>query len=271
MMPFEPWLAFLLGLLVGSFLNVCIHRLPRELAVWNPARSFCPHCGQTLSWYDNIPVLSYLLLRGKCRHCGAPISWRYPAVELFTAILFACIAALGMPPLYTAKFLVFGAIMVTLIVSDFEERFLPDAFTLGGAVIGVIFAYYAPVKFGALVFILQGTYGPQMASAIEALFAAVALSGILWVLGEIYYRIRGKEGLGLGDVKMLATLGAFLGLQGAMLSLMAASVAGTVAGVVYMLVARKNFATYELPLGSFLGIAGLAVGYWLLGSLVPVQ
>ncbi|MDZ7640147.1 MAG: prepilin peptidase [Bryobacterales bacterium] len=271
MIPFEPWIAFLLGLLVGSFLNVCIHRLPQELAVWNPARSFCPRCRQTLAWYDNVPVLSYLLLRGKCRHCGAPISWRYPAVELFTAILFAFIAALGLPPVYTAKFVVFAAIMVVLIVSDFEERFLPDAFTLGGAVVGVVFAYYAPVKLGALAFILQGTYGPQLASAIEAVFAAVALSGILWVLGEIYYRIRGKEGLGLGDVKMLATLGAFLGLQGAMLSLMAASVAGTLLGVGYMMVARKDFATYELPLGSFLGIAGLLVGYMLLGSLVPGQ
>ncbi|MCC7339592.1 MAG: prepilin peptidase [Bryobacterales bacterium] len=271
MMPFEPWLAFLFGLIIGSFLNVCIHRLPREMAVWDPARSFCPHCGQTLAWYDNIPVLSYLLLRGKCRLCGAAISWRYPAVELLTGILFAFIAAQGFPLLYSLKFMIFAAIMVTLIVSDFEERFLPDAFTLGGAVVGVIFAYFAPVKFGALVFILQGTYGLPLASAMESLFAAVALSGILWVLGEIYYRIRHKEGLGLGDVKMLATLGAFLGLQGAMLSLMAASVAGTVVGVIYMIVARKDFATYELPLGSFLGIAGLGIGYWLLGSLVPMQ
>lgn len=269
MMPFEPWIAFLLGLLVGSFLNVCIHRLPNEIAVWNPARSFCPHCEHNIAWYDNIPVLSYLFLRGKCRNCGSPISWRYPAVELLTAILFAFIATLAMPPLYTAKFLVFAAIMVVLIVTDFEERFLPDAFTLGGALVGVVFAYFAPVKFGALVFFLQGIYGIRMASAIEAVFAAVSLSGILWVLGEIYYRIRHKEGLGLGDVKMLATIGAFLGLQGAMLSLMAASVAGTMAGLLYMIVARKDFATYELPLGSFLGIAALGVGYWLLGSLVP--
>lgn len=267
--PFEPWIAFVLGLLVGSFLNVCIHRLPQELSVWSPARSFCPKCNNTLAWYDNLPVLSYLMLRGKCRYCGEPIAWRYPAVELLTGILFAFIAAQGMPGIYTAKFVVFAAIMVVLILSDFEERFLPDAFTLGGAVVGVVFAYFAPVKLGALAFILQGSFSPQMASAMEALFAAVSLSGILWLLGEIYYRIRKKEGLGLGDVKMLATLGAFLGLQGTVLSLMLASVGGTLAGVIYMLVTRKDFSSYELPLGSFLGIAGLLVGYYLLPSLVP--
>ena len=114
MIPFEPWIAFVLGLVVGSFLNVCIHRLPRELTVWSPARSFCPHCEKSLAWYDNVPVLSYLMLRGRCRHCGAAISWRYPAVELLTAILFAFIASLGLPGEYTAKFVVFAANLVTL-------------------------------------------------------------------------------------------------------------------------------------------------------------
>lgn len=269
MIPFEPWIAFVLGLVVGSFLNVCIHRLPRELTVWSPARSFCPHCEKSLAWYDNVPVLSYLMLRGRCRHCGSAISWRYPAVELLTAILFAFIASLGLPGEYTAKFVVFAAILVTLTVSDFEERFLPDAFTLGGAIVGVVFAYFAPFKMGAIFFMLQGTYGTSMASVIESFFAAVSLSGILWVLGEVYYRVRGKEGLGLGDVKMLATLGAFLGLQGAILSLMVASVLGTLLGVGYMLFARKDFATYELPLGSFLGMAGIGLAYMLLPSLVP--
>jgi leader peptidase (prepilin peptidase)/N-methyltransferase len=122
---------------------------------------------------------------------------------------------------------------------------------------------------GAIFFMLQGTYGTSMASVIESFFAAVSLSGILWVLGEVYYRVRGKEGLGLGDVKMLATLGAFLGLQGAILSLMVASVLGTLLGVGYMLFARKDFATYELPLGSFLGMAGIGLAYMLLPSLVP--
>jgi leader peptidase (prepilin peptidase) / N-methyltransferase len=101
---FEPWMGFLLGLLVGSFLNVCIYRLPQELSVWKPARSFCPACGATIAWYDNIPVVSYLMLRGKCRHCGAKISWRYPAVELLTAVLFAVVASLGLPCCTHSKF-----------------------------------------------------------------------------------------------------------------------------------------------------------------------
>src|ERR1700683_1987218 len=132
-------LAFLAGLLIGSFLNVCVYRLPRDLSVVRP-RSFCPQCDKMIAWYDNIPLVSYILLRARCRHCGARIPLRYPLVELATALAFAvCCAALG-PSVAAAKYSIFSAILITLIASDMEERILPDEFTLGGTVIGLAFS-----------------------------------------------------------------------------------------------------------------------------------
>lgn len=268
-MTFEPWLAAILGLIVGSFLNVCIYRMPRELSVTKPARSFCPECGATVAWYDNLPVLSYVILRGRCRHCPSRIPLRYPIVELLTGALFAGVALLGLPPIYTAKLLVLMAILVTLIFTDLEERFLPDVFTLGGAAVGLVFAWFAPLQNGAFIFFFKARWGESAASLAEAVFASAFLSGLLYLLGELYYWIRKHEGLGLGDVKMLATLGAFLGLQGALFSLAAASLLGCIAGLVYMVWNRKDFATYELPLGTFLGVAGIALTYYLLPSIAP--
>src|SRR5690348_4331700 len=131
----ETVLAFLAGLLVGSFLNVCVYRLPRDLSVVRP-RSFCPGCEKQIAWYDNIPLLSYVLLGARCRHCKARIPVRYPIVELATGAAFAvCVASLGLGwP--AAKYAILSAILITLIASDFEERILPDEFTLGGAAVG---------------------------------------------------------------------------------------------------------------------------------------
>lgn len=268
-MTFEPWMAALLGLMVGSFLNVCIYRLPQELSLFRPARSFCPGCNNTVAWFDNIPVLSYLLLRGRCRHCQARIPLRYPAVELLTGILFFCVASLGLPGVYTAKLLVFMAILVTLLFTDLEERFLPDLFTLGGTLVGLGFAWLAPMQLGAVIFFYRARWGESAASFGEALLASLFLSGLLYLLGEPYYWIRKREGLGLGDVKMVATLGAFLGLQGALFSLAAASLLGCVAGLAYMVWNKKDFANYELPLGTFLAIAGIGLTFYLLPSIAP--
>ncbi len=269
MVTFEPWMAALLGLIVGSFLNVCIFRLPLELSISKPARSFCPACEHTIAWYDNIPVLSYLLLRRRCRHCGATIPWRYPVVEILTAVLFVCVTLLELPGIYTAKLLVLMAILVTLLFTDLEERFLPDAFTLGGAAVGLVFAWFAPLQMGAVIFFYRASWGESAASLGEAVLAAVFLSGLLYLLGEIYYWLRKREGLGLGDVKMIATLGAFLGLQGALFSLAAASLLGCIVGLGYMAWNRKDFGTYELPLGTFLAIAGIGLTFYLLPSIAP--
>src|SRR5438132_9924096 len=140
-------LAFLFGLLIGSFLNVCVFRLPRDLSVVRP-RSFCPGCERMIAWYDNIPLISYALLGAKCRHCGARIPLRYPVVELATGVAFAaCFHLLG-PTWYAVKFSAFSAILIALIATDFEERILPDEFTLGGTALGLILAWFVPMDGG---------------------------------------------------------------------------------------------------------------------------
>jgi leader peptidase (prepilin peptidase) / N-methyltransferase len=258
----EIVLAFLAGLLIGSFLNVCVFRLPRDLSVMRPARSFCPFCEETIAWYDNIPVLSYLLLRGKCRSCGARIPLRYPAVEIATAIAFAVsIAAFGVTP-HGLKYVIFSSIIITLIASDFEERILPDEFTLGGGVLGLIVAWFVTLRPEFALLVVPHTWGPRWASVVEAVLGATVSSGSIWLAGWLYEKFRHREGLGLGDVKMIFMIGAFLGLPGALLTLIAASLVGAVGGLIYIYFTGKDVSTYELPFGSFLGAAALAIAVY---------
>jgi leader peptidase (prepilin peptidase) / N-methyltransferase len=254
----EAILAALAGLLIGSFLNVCIFRLPRDLSVVRP-RSFCPACEKMIAWYDNVPLLSFLLLRGRCRHCGTRISFRYPLVEILTALSFAtCVAALG-PTLEALKYCIFSAILITLIFSDMEERILPDEFTLGGTLIGIVLAVFVPLPAQLSLLFLPFSISPLWRSVSEAAIGAGVSSGCIWFVGWVFEKLRHKEGLGFGDVKMIAMIGAFLGLELALLTLIAASLFGAISGLIYILFARKDASTYELPFGSFLGMAGLAV------------
>lgn len=258
----EIALAFLAGLLIGSFLNVCVFRLPRDLSVVTPARSFCPFCEKTIAWYDNIPILSYALLRAKCRHCGARIPLRYPAVEFATGIAFAiCVAAFGVT-LPALKYALFSAILITLIASDFEERILPDEFTIGGAVLGLILAWLAPLRIEFALFLLPYSWGPRWLSVGEAAIGGGISSGSIWLAGWLYEKLRHREGLGLGDVKMIMMIGVFLGLPGALLTLIAASLIGAVGGLLYVRLTGKDAATYELPFGSFLGVAALGIAIY---------
>jgi leader peptidase (prepilin peptidase)/N-methyltransferase len=225
-------------------------------------RSFCPACDQPIAWYDNVPVFSYLLLRGRCRKCGARIRLRYPIVELLTgAAFFAAVWMLG-PTAAAIKFCVYAAILITLIFSDLEERILPDEFTLGGAVAGVIFAGFVPFDWGIMRLLLMRVDSPRLASMAESLFAAVFCGGALWTVGFLYEKLRHREGLGFGDVKMVAMIGAFLGLQGALMTLIAGSLLGAVVGLCYIWFTGKDASTYELPFGTFLGAAALAVGFF---------
>ena len=263
----EIALAALVGLLVGSFLNVCVFRLPRDLSVVRP-RSFCPACEKPIAWHDNIPVLSYILLRGRCRSCRERISLRYPLVELATAAAFGvCMAALG-PSLKSLKYSLFSAILITLIASDLEERILPDEFTLGGTVAGLALAAFVPMDFGFAHILLPQFLGPRWLSVGEAALGAAVSSGSIWLVGTMYQRLRHREGLGFGDVKMIAMIGTFLGLNGALLTMIAASLVGAVSGLIYVFVTGKDASTYELPFGSFLGLAGLAVA--MFGDVVVV-
>lgn len=228
----------LLGFAVGSFLNVCIYRLPRGESVVSPP-SRCPSCGQGLRWFDNVPVLGWLLLRGRCRHCGEPISSMYPLVEATTGLVFALqYWQLGWQPLLAVRLLFAGA-MIVLFVIDLQHRILPNVITLPGVVIGL----------AASLFLEPGLR--------SALLGVAAGAGVLWVVGEAYFRIRGEEGMGMGDVKMLAMVGAFLGWQQMLVTLLLASLTGSVVGGGMILLQRGNM-KYALPLGSFLAAGALA-------------
>jgi leader peptidase (prepilin peptidase)/N-methyltransferase len=257
----EAALAALAGLLIGSFLNVCIYRLPRDLSVVAP-RSFCPECDKPIAWFDNIPLISYLLLRGHCRKCGERIPMRYPIVELLTGVSFFCAVWMLGPTAAAIKFCVFSAILVTLVFSDLEERILPDEFTLGGTAAGVIFAAFVPFNWGIVRALFYRLDNPRLVSIAESLFAALFCGGTLWLVGALYEKFRHREGLGFGDVKMVAMIGAFLGLQGALLTLIAGSLLGAVVGLCYIWFTGKDASTYELPFGTFLGIAALGVGFF---------
>jgi leader peptidase (prepilin peptidase)/N-methyltransferase len=257
----EALAAFLFGLLIGSFLNVCIYRMPHDLSVVQP-RSFCPKCKATISWFDNVPVLSWLALRGRCRRCGASILWRYPFVEVLTGAFFFYGVYANGPSLAALKFCVFAAVMIALVFTDFEQRILPDEFTLGGILVGIAFALVAPAPPGLISLFLPRGMSDGVRSLIESAFAALFLGGLLWMVGEFYWRIRKREGLGFGDVKMVACIAAFLGLGPALLTVAAGSILGSVTGLLYIWLARKEAASYELPFGSFLGIAALLIAIY---------
>jgi len=259
----EAIFAGIFGLIIGSFLNVCVYRMPRDISVARPSRSFCPSCERTISWTDNVPVLSYILLRARCRHCDAAIPVRYPIVEFATGLLFFLIVLWLGPSLEALKYCVFAAIQVALIAMDFEERILADEFTLGGILIGLAFAAIVPMPVGLLQLLLPEEWPGRLVSVAESGFSALVLSLMLFLIASIYEKVRGKEGLGFGDVKMVGMIGTFLGLAPALLTVVAASVLGSVIGIIYILLSRKDAKTYELPFGSFLGAAALCMAVWV--------
>ena len=255
---------FLFGLAIGSFLNVCIHRLPHGDSIVRP-RSRCPHCGKPIAAYDNIPVLSYLWLRGRCRHCRGRISLLYPAVELLTGALFVLVyQRFGISPV-GAKALVLGSLLLVLIFTDLRERLLPDRITYAGVLMGFLFSLWVPVGDGTagslLRLLRQGPWPTVVVSLADALLGALLGAGLLFALGEIWYRLRHVEAMGFGDVKMMAMVGLFFGLKLTLLTLLVGSLTGSLIGGIYILLARKG-SHYELPLGTFLGVAGVFVLFW---------
>ncbi|MGI8960344.1 MAG: prepilin peptidase [Bryobacteraceae bacterium] len=254
--PLYVAIAIVFGLIFGSFLNVCIYRIPRDLSVVAP-RSFCTECGEGIAWHDNVPLLSYAVLRGRCRACGTRIGLRYPVVELSTAILLAATAVQYGWTISALKWALFEAILVTLFWTDIEERILPDELTLGGAVAGLVLALFVRVP-GQLPVLFLPNSKMVWQSVFNAGFGATVLAGPIWMLGSIYARVRKREGLGLGDVKLLVLLGVFLGLENGLLALLIGVLSGSVIGIVYIWLARKKASTYELPFGSFL-CAGAAL------------
>jgi leader peptidase (prepilin peptidase) / N-methyltransferase len=238
------------GLLFGSFLNVCIYRIPRDLSVVAP-RSFCPECGRQLTWVENIPLLSFICLRGRCRTCKQPIGWRYPLVEAVCAVAFWAVVYRYGLSVETIKWILFEMILITLFCTDLEERLLPDELTLGGSFVALVaaFAVRVPGSLGEIAFSESRIY---VASLLNAVLGALLLSLPIWAIAAVWGKVRRREALGLGDVKLLAMLGLFLGLERGYVVLLIASIAGAIFGAGIWIWKRKEIAAYEVPLGSFL-------------------
>jgi len=288
----DPLLAvatFALGLCFGSFLNVCIYRLPLGKSVVSP-RSACPQCGDLIPLYHNLPIVSWLILGGKCRSCKQPISPRYLIVEVLTALLFlGCYAYFGLT-LTALKCVVLGYLLLGLIFTDAETKLLPDAMTLPGLALGILFSFIVPVNDLASR-IMPGLVSPAMRSGIswrlwslsDSLLGAAVGASFLYGAAAIYLRARGVEGMGFGDVKLMALIGAFLGTRLTVLTIFAASLTGSLFGLstvvaVWLKRTRRNAARgvppvdarrrawhsarlalryYEMPFGVFLGATAI--------------
>ncbi|HEY1265301.1 MAG TPA: prepilin peptidase [Terriglobales bacterium] len=251
--PLYTFLAVALGLIFGSFLNVCIYRLPRGLSVVSP-RSACPHCGKFIPLYHNIPVVSWLLLRGRCRECKAKISPRYLAIEILTAgLFFACYAYFGPTPA-AIKYACFGFLLLGLIFTDAETFLLPDKLTLPGIALGLIFSLLVPVTDlatqllpGIISLPVSSDISWRLLSLTDAGLGMIVGASFIYGAGAIYHRARGVEGMGFGDVKLMAMVGAFLGVKLTIFTLFAASIAGSLFGlwtvlVVWMKRTRRRMA-----------------------------
>ena len=288
----EPFLAaaiFALGLCFGSFLNVCIYRLPLGKSIVTP-RSACPHCASPIPLYHNLPVISWLILRGKCRSCQQPISPRYPVIELLTGLLFlGCYAHFGLG-LAMLKCIILGYLLLGLIFTDAETKLLPDALTLPGLALGIVFSLLIPVNDlasrimpGLMSLPVSGELSWRLWSLADSALGALVGASFLYGAAAIYLRARGVEGMGFGDVKLMAMIGAFLGTRLTVLTIFTASLAGSLFGVstvlaVWIKRTRRNAARgtsslearrrawqsartalryYEMPFGVFLGSMAL--------------
>jgi leader peptidase (prepilin peptidase)/N-methyltransferase len=285
---------FVLGLAFGSFLNVCVYRLPRGISTVKP-RSACPQCKQPIAFYDNLPVLSWLILRGRCRHCKARIALRYLLIELLTGALFlACYWFFGLT-LSTLKYCVLSFLLLGLIFTDAETKLLPDKMTLPGLALGVIFSLLVPVNDLASQFLPGMVNLPfsddlvaRLFSLLDALLGAALGASFIYGVAAIYLRWRGTEGMGLGDVKLIAMVGAFLGMKLTVFTIFAASIAGSLFGLSTILVvwlkrthrfarrlasaeaarrrgwrsAQMVYRYYQMPFGVFLGSMALVAFFF---------
>ncbi|MGB6834232.1 MAG: prepilin peptidase [Candidatus Acidiferrum sp.] len=278
---------FLFGIVIGSFLNVCITRIPEELSIVSPG-SRCPRCKTPIKPYDNVPVFAWLWLKGKCRSCGLPISPMYPLVELATGLLFvACFLEFGITQA-TVKWLFFICLIIILAITDLRVRLLPDVITWPGFAAGLVFSAFVPPNDGAAFLLCMRLFHwlppERFLGVMEALLGAAFGSLMLWGAATLYKLVRGREGMGMGDVKMMVMVGAFLGVRNAFLTILLGTLLGSILGVAVIAMmyaggagrqlaeraSRRGLGTarqirwliaskYHLPLGTFLGIAALVV------------
>jgi leader peptidase (prepilin peptidase) / N-methyltransferase len=281
-------LFFIFGIVFGSFLNVCISRIPEGLSIVSPS-SRCPRCETPIKAYDNVPVFGWLWLRGKCRSCGLPISPMYPLVEFGTGCLFVlCYLEYGISA-STLKWLVFICLIVVLTITDLRVRLLPDLVNWPGFIVGLFFSAVVPPPDADFIFIASVSWfhkvpPPYLVGLIDGLIGAAFGSLLLWGIAKLYKLWRGREGMGMGDVKMMAMVGAFLGLRGTFLTILFGTLLGSIVGGAVILAlyasgwqlalaeraSRRNLGSvrdlrwaiasqYQLPLGTFLGVAALLI------------
>jgi leader peptidase (prepilin peptidase) / N-methyltransferase len=232
----------LAGLCIGSFLNVCIHRLPLKQSVVHPG-SRCPDCGYALRWYDNVPVLSYAALRGRCRSCARPISLQYPLVEIATAVIFVLHWYAFGPTVLLPLRLLFACALIVLFMIDLEHQILPDVITLPGIVLGVVFSLWLPP-------------GPVM-----SILGVLLGGGLLWAIAEAWFRLRKVDAMGFGDVKMLAMVGAWLGVKMVLVTFVLSSMLGGLVGAVLIGSRRADMAT-RVPFGTMLAVGALVASMY---------
>lgn len=244
-------LVFCFGACVGSFLNVCIYRIPRDESVVRP-RSHCPHCGRLVAWYDNIPLLSFFALGGRCRHCGASISPRYLLVEFSTAVVFLLI---WMEYGLNLRTPVYGLVAAGLILGtfvDFEHMIIPDRVTIGGMITGPVCSLLVPRLHGTL---------SRVDALVESLMGLAVGFGSLWLVGRLGKMAFKRDAMGFGDVKLLGAIGAYVGWQGVLFSIMLSSLIGSIVGVTLILLNKKQWQS-RIPYGPYLAAAALVWILW---------
>lgn len=227
---------FIFGMCIGSFVNVCIYRVPTSKSIIDPLRSICPNCGSIIRFYDNIPVLSYLLLKGRCRNCDKPISFRYPLVEIISGVFALCTFLKFGPTLEALVYFAFITVLVVITFIDIDHQIIPDLITIPGI----------PVCFLASFALPSITYK-------ESLLGLIAGGGSLLLVGWIYYLIKKAEGMGGGDIKLMAMIGAIVGWKGILFTIFVSSLVGTLVGITIMLRTKKGM-KIAVPFGPFLSI-----------------
>jgi len=234
-------MAFLFGLLFGSFLNAVIYRVPLGISLLRP--SGCPRCEAGISWASNVPVLSWIVLRARCASCAEPISIRYPLVELAGGVLLALSVWQWGLTISAFSGALFCYLMLVLALIDVDHRILPNVITLPGAVVGLALSFFDP-----------------RVAWLDALIGGFLGGGLLYFVAWAYLKLRGREGMGMGDVKMMLLVGSFLGWQGALMTIFVGSLVGSVVGVAMISLSRKGW-EYALPFGTFLAAAGVLVAF----------
>jgi leader peptidase (prepilin peptidase)/N-methyltransferase len=234
---------FILGAAIGSFLNVCIFRLPAETSIVKPP-SQCPYCHHPIRYRDNIPLISFVLLHGKCRDCGGKISWRYPLVELITALLALLLFVKFGLTLKFLIFFIFTAVLIVITFIDLDHQIIPDIITLPGI----------PIFFLAAIFLVKIPW-------LEALLGLLIGGGVLLTIAFVYELISKREGMGGGDIKLLAMIGGFLGWKSLMFILLFSSFSGAIVGITAMIINKQDM-KYAVPFGPFLSAAAVAYLFW---------